>query len=238
MFTLSSQQPDIVPIICCWCHWYRWQIATGVVDIGGNFAAGVVDIGDNFATGINNNSETGGKIYCRCSWYWWKICCQCHWYQWCTLTCEYLRKFLKKFKTVLMGYSGAGGKLIHEKNQKQKSRDTVPLIKGSLQWGSRRIGKTPYVGYWFWTINFFSYFNLSPLFNVFGTWLGMIRITWGNPQSGLVDDRAWQRATIGCTANLCYRWNSRYEASQSVVERNLLFHTVSNHWFSGRNLKG
>jgi hypothetical protein len=26
-----------------------------------------------------------------------------------------------------MEYSGAGGKLIHEKNQKQKSRDTVPL---------------------------------------------------------------------------------------------------------------
>ncbi len=26
-----------------------------------------------------------------------------------------------------MGYSGAGGKLIHEKKQKQKSRDTVPL---------------------------------------------------------------------------------------------------------------
>jgi hypothetical protein len=26
----------------------------------------------------------------------------------------------KKFETVLMGYSGAGGKLIHEKNQKQK----------------------------------------------------------------------------------------------------------------------
>ncbi len=26
-----------------------------------------------------------------------------------------------------MEYSGAGGKLIREKNQKQKSRDTVPL---------------------------------------------------------------------------------------------------------------
>ncbi len=26
-----------------------------------------------------------------------------------------------------MGHSGAGGKLIHEKNEKQKSRDTVPL---------------------------------------------------------------------------------------------------------------
>ncbi len=36
------------------------------------------------------------------------------------LYCEYLREFSKKFETVLMGYSGAGGKLIHEKNQKQK----------------------------------------------------------------------------------------------------------------------
>jgi hypothetical protein len=34
---------------------------------------------------------------------------------------------LKKFKTVLMEYSGAGGKLIHEKNQKQKISDTVPF---------------------------------------------------------------------------------------------------------------
>ncbi len=66
-------------------------------------ATGVVD------TGINNTSETGGKI-----------CRRCRWYRWCTLTCEYLRKFSKKFKTVLMGYSGAGWKLIHEKNQKQK----------------------------------------------------------------------------------------------------------------------
>ncbi len=27
------------------CRWYRWQIATGVVDTGGKFAAGVVDTG-------------------------------------------------------------------------------------------------------------------------------------------------------------------------------------------------
>ena len=32
---------------------------------------------------------------------------------------------------------------------------------------------------------------------LFGTWLGMIRITWGNPQSGWVEIRAWLRATIG-----------------------------------------
>ncbi len=29
----------------------------------------------------------------------------------------YLREFSKNFETVLMGYSGAGGKLIDEKNQ-------------------------------------------------------------------------------------------------------------------------
>ena len=38
----------------------------------------------------------------------------------CILTCEYLREFSNKFETVLTGYSGAGEKLIHEKNQKQK----------------------------------------------------------------------------------------------------------------------
>jgi hypothetical protein len=43
------------------------------------------------------------------------------------LSCEHLREFSKKFETVLMEYSGAGGELIHEKNQKQKSCDTVPL---------------------------------------------------------------------------------------------------------------
>jgi hypothetical protein len=31
------------------------------------------------------------------------------------------------FETVLMGYSGAGGKLIHEKTRSKISRDTVPL---------------------------------------------------------------------------------------------------------------
>ncbi len=48
------------------------------------------------------------------------ICHRCRWHRWQTLNCEYLREFLKKFETVLMDYSWAGGKLIHEKNQKQK----------------------------------------------------------------------------------------------------------------------
>ncbi len=41
-------------------------------------------------------------------------------HRWQTLSCKYLRQFSKKFETVLMEYSGARGKLIHEKNQKQK----------------------------------------------------------------------------------------------------------------------
>ena len=45
------------------------------------------------------------------------------------MTCEYLREFSKKFETVLMEYSGAGGKLMYEKNRSKKIGDTVPLSK-------------------------------------------------------------------------------------------------------------
>ena len=55
------------------------------------FAAGVADTGGKFAAGVVD-----------------------------TLTCDYLHEFSKKFETVLMQYSGAGEKLIHQKNQKQK----------------------------------------------------------------------------------------------------------------------
>ncbi len=37
------------------------------------------------------------------------ICHRCQRHRWSTLSCEYLREFWKKFETVLMGYSGAGG---------------------------------------------------------------------------------------------------------------------------------
>ncbi len=85
------------------CRWYRWQFSTGVVDTGAKFAAGIV------ATGVNNTRETGGKIFRRCRWH-----------RGCTLTCEYLREFSKKFEMILMLISGAWGKVIHEKNLKQK----------------------------------------------------------------------------------------------------------------------
>ncbi len=37
------------------------------------------------------------------------------------------RKFLKKFETVFMEYSGAGGKLIHEKEAEAKNLGTLSL---------------------------------------------------------------------------------------------------------------
>ncbi len=60
------------------------------------------------------------KICRRCRWHQWQIFHRCRWYWWCALTCEYLREFSKKFEMVLMGYSGAGGKLIHEKKTEAK----------------------------------------------------------------------------------------------------------------------
>ncbi len=44
-----------------------------------------------------------------------------------TLSCEYLREFAKKFKTAVMVYSGAWGKLIQEKNQKSKISQHCPF---------------------------------------------------------------------------------------------------------------
>ncbi len=119
-FTLRCLQPDIDAIICHRCRWHRWQFATGFVDTGGKFAGGIVDTSGKFATSVNNASENGGKNCHRCLWYRWQICHRCPWYRRRTLTHEYLREFSKKFETVSMEYSGAGGKLIHEKNQMQK----------------------------------------------------------------------------------------------------------------------
>ncbi len=48
------------------------------------------------------------------------ICHRCQRHRWGTLSCEYLREFSKKFETALLVYSGAWGKLIHEKKQKSK----------------------------------------------------------------------------------------------------------------------
>jgi hypothetical protein len=48
------------------------------------------------------------------------ICHRCQRHRRSTLSWEYLREFSKKFETVPLEYSGAGGKLFPEKNQKKK----------------------------------------------------------------------------------------------------------------------
>jgi hypothetical protein len=42
----------------------------------------------------------------------------CHRWRWCTLSCECLQEFSKKFETTLLVYSEVWRKLIHEKNLK------------------------------------------------------------------------------------------------------------------------
>ncbi len=62
-----------------------------------------------------------------CRWHRWQICHRWRWYRWCTLNCEYLREFSKKFEMVLMEYSGDGGNWFMKKTRSKISRDTVPL---------------------------------------------------------------------------------------------------------------
>ncbi len=63
--------------------------------LAAKFAAGVIDTAGKFATGV---VDTGGQ----------------------PCFANILREFSKKFEMAQIVYSGAWGKLIHEKNQKQK----------------------------------------------------------------------------------------------------------------------
>ena len=47
-------------------------------------------------------------------------------------------------------------------------------------------------------------------------WLGMIRISWGKSPEWFGRRPRLTKGHYRCTANLCYRWNSRYDTSQSV----------------------
>ncbi len=73
---------------------------------------------------------------------------------------------------------------------------------------------------------------------LFGTWLGTIRITWGkSPERLFRYLRFSKRATVGVLTTYATRWNSGMKRVRCGWTQPL-FHKVSNHWFSGRNLKG
>ncbi len=83
----------------------------------------------SYGSGSGSSSTTLGRRYC---WHRWQVChrCQQHKGNWwknlppVSLTpvvhLDYFREFSKKFEMILMLLSGAWGKVIHEKNLKQK----------------------------------------------------------------------------------------------------------------------
>ncbi len=120
-FTFRYLQPDIVPIICHWCQqhkgnwwqnlprfrWYRWQICRRCRWYRRQFATGVIDTGGKFATGV---VDTGGALDLRIS-----------------------PQLFEKFEMILRLSSGAWGKVIHEKNLKQKISCHCPFNIGTRE---------------------------------------------------------------------------------------------------------
>jgi hypothetical protein len=84
------------------------KFASVVLDNSGKFAAGIVDTGGNYAAGVIANLPPVSLILVV------------------HLDLQISLRIKKKLETFLMGYSGAGGKLIHEKTKSKKSRDIVP----------------------------------------------------------------------------------------------------------------
>ncbi len=83
------------------------------------------------------------KIFSICHW--------CRWHRWQTLSCEYLREFLKKIETVLMGL---GGNWFLKRTRSKKSRDTVPLnvIRGGAKdtFASGFFSEQFHTNVWWW----------------------------------------------------------------------------------------
>ncbi len=112
--------------ICHRCQRHRWQ-TTGLIS-GCRYLK--VNLKAKMFIFVNSTIQRCPNKIIKI--FWLKIffiCHRCQRHRWSTLSCEYLREFSKKFETVLLGYSGAGGKLIDEKNQKQKISWHCPFNK-------------------------------------------------------------------------------------------------------------
>ncbi len=95
-----------------WCCWYWWKMMGTISDCWHH----KVNLKEKTYLYVNSIARSCSKKIIKTLWL--KIFFICHWcqrHQWCTLSCEYLREFSKKFETALMVYSGAWGKLIHKK---------------------------------------------------------------------------------------------------------------------------
>ncbi len=108
---------------CCWhrrkiCHRCQWYLQQIMETISGCRHLKVIL---KAKLSIYVNSSTQGFQTKELKFFWLKICSLC------TLNCEYLREFSKKFETVLMVYSGVWSKLIHEKKQNSKISRHCPI---------------------------------------------------------------------------------------------------------------
>ncbi len=136
--TFSCLQPDIVPItchrrrwhrrqICRRYRWHRWQICHRCQQHKGKWWQNLPPVSLIPVANLPPVSLIPAAICHRCYWHRWQICHRCRWHRWCTLKSEYLREFSKKFEMILMLLSGAWGKVIHEKNLKQKISWNCPF---------------------------------------------------------------------------------------------------------------
>ncbi len=94
--------------ICHRCHWHRWQI---MGTISGCWHLKVRRQKFIYMFPLLPKDDQTKLL----KFFWlniFSICHRCRWHRWQTLSCEYLREFSR----ILWGW----GKLIHEKNQKQK----------------------------------------------------------------------------------------------------------------------
>ncbi len=112
--------------ICRRYRWHRWQICHRCQQHKGNWWQNLPPVSLIPVANLPPVSLIQAAICHR-----WQICHRCRWHWWCTLTCEYLREFSKKFEMILMLLSGASGKVIHEKNLKQKISWHYPF-KGTV----------------------------------------------------------------------------------------------------------
>ncbi len=92
-------------------------LSTTLAKLVAKFVAGIVDTSGKFATAVVDTGSNLPPV---------SLIRMVH------LDFRISPRILEKFKTVLMGYSGAGGKMTHEKNQKQKISRDCPFKCNSL----------------------------------------------------------------------------------------------------------
>ncbi len=105
--------------ICRRWPWHRWQICHRCQQHKGNWWQNLPPVSLIPAANLPPGSLIPAAICHRC-----------------TLTCEYFREFSKKFEMILLLLSGAWGKVINEKNLKQKISWQCPF-KLSVIWCER-----------------------------------------------------------------------------------------------------